>query len=41
MHCRSGLASSPCSQQVLAPVDDPRLMPGLIPPAHITGFKLG
>lgn len=31
----------PVRQQVLAPVDDPRLMPGLTPPAHITDFKIG
>ena len=29
----------PVRQQVLAPVDDPRLIPGLTPPAHITDFK--
>jgi nitroimidazol reductase NimA-like FMN-containing flavoprotein (pyridoxamine 5'-phosphate oxidase superfamily) len=31
----------PVRQQVLAPVDDPRLMAGLVPPSHITGFKIG
>jgi hypothetical protein len=31
----------PIRQQVLAPVDDPRLMPGVTPPAHITDFKIG
>ena len=31
----------PVRQQVLAPVDDPRLMPGIAAPAHITGFKIG
>ena len=23
------------------PADDPRLLPGLTPPAHVTGFKFG
>jgi nitroimidazol reductase NimA-like FMN-containing flavoprotein (pyridoxamine 5'-phosphate oxidase superfamily) len=31
----------PVRQQVLAPLDDPRLMAGLVPPSHITGFKIG
>ena len=31
----------PVRQQVLAPVDDPRLMPGITAPPHITGFKIG
>ena len=31
----------PVRQQVLAPENDPRLIPGLKPPAHITDFKFG
>ena len=31
----------PVTQQVLAPIDDPRLQPGMTPPPHITNFKLG
>ena len=31
----------PVRQHVLAPEDDPRLLPGLTPPRHITDFKLG
>ncbi len=31
----------PVKMQVLPPVDDPRLLPGLTPPAHITDFKIG
>lgn len=31
----------PVRSQVLAPVDDPRLMPGLTPPANITDFRIG
>lgn len=31
----------PVRQQVLAPVDDPRLLPGLTPPGHVTGFRFG
>lgn len=31
----------PVRMQVLPPVDDPRLMKGLTPPAHVTGFKIG
>jgi hypothetical protein len=31
----------PIRQQVLAPVDDPRLIAGLTPPGHITDFKMG
>ena len=31
----------PVKQQVLTPVDDPRLLPGFTPPKHITDFKLG
>jgi hypothetical protein len=31
----------PVSMTVHAPVDDPRLMAGLLPPAHATGFRLG
>lgn len=31
----------PVQQQVLAPIDDPRLIPGITPPEHITKFKLG
>jgi len=27
--------------QILAPTDDPRLLPGLTPPAHVTDFKIG
>ena len=31
----------PVRTQVLAPVDDPRLIAGLTPPGHITDFKMG
>ena len=31
----------PVRQQVLAPENDPRLIPGLSPPAHITDFTFG
>ncbi len=31
----------PVQQQILAPVDDPRLLPGLTAPEHITKFKFG
>jgi hypothetical protein len=31
----------PVRQQVMAPVDDPRLIPGLTPPDHITDFEIG
>ena len=31
----------PVQQQILAPVDDPRLLPGLTAPEHITKFKIG
>ena len=31
----------PVRQQMLAPVDDPRLAPGLTPPRHVTDFKIG
>ena len=31
----------PVRQQVLAPVDDPRLLPGLVPPGHITNYRIG
>lgn len=31
----------PVSQEVLAPVDDPRLIPGLTPPPHVRDFKFG
>lgn len=31
----------PVRQQVLAPIDDPRLLPGLTPPEHITKFRIG
>jgi nitroimidazol reductase NimA-like FMN-containing flavoprotein (pyridoxamine 5'-phosphate oxidase superfamily) len=31
----------PVRQQMLAPTDDPRLIPGLKPPQHITDFKIG
>ena len=31
----------PVRQQMLAPVDDPRLISGLKPPHHITDFKIG
>ncbi len=31
----------PVRQQVLAPVDDPRLVPGLVPPEHVTKFRMG
>ena len=31
----------PIRQQVLAPENDPRLIPGLSPPAHITDFTFG
>lgn len=31
----------PVQQQVLAPIDDPRLLPGVKVPEHITKFKFG
>jgi nitroimidazol reductase NimA-like FMN-containing flavoprotein (pyridoxamine 5'-phosphate oxidase superfamily) len=31
----------PVRTEVLPPIDDPRLIPGLKPPAHITGYKIG
>ncbi len=31
----------PVKMQVLAPVDDPRLLPDLTPAPHITGFRIG
>jgi nitroimidazol reductase NimA-like FMN-containing flavoprotein (pyridoxamine 5'-phosphate oxidase superfamily) len=31
----------PVKQQLLPPVDDPRLLPGLTPPQHIADFKFG
>ena len=31
----------PVRMEILPPVDDPRLLPGLTPPANITGFKIG
>jgi uncharacterized protein len=31
----------PIASQTLAPIDDPRLLPGLKPPGHVTGFKIG
>jgi nitroimidazol reductase NimA-like FMN-containing flavoprotein (pyridoxamine 5'-phosphate oxidase superfamily) len=31
----------PVKMQVLPPTDDPRLIPGLKPPGHITDFKIG
>ena len=31
----------PVRQQLLAPVDDPRLIPGLTPPDYITRFRMG
>ena len=31
----------PVRTEILAPVDDPRLLPGLTPPKHITDFKFG
>jgi nitroimidazol reductase NimA-like FMN-containing flavoprotein (pyridoxamine 5'-phosphate oxidase superfamily) len=31
----------PVRQQVLAPIDDPRLLPGVTVPEHITKFKFG
>ena len=31
----------PVRQHVLAPIDDPRLIPGLTPPLHIADFKFG
>jgi nitroimidazol reductase NimA-like FMN-containing flavoprotein (pyridoxamine 5'-phosphate oxidase superfamily) len=31
----------PVKQQVMAPIDDPRLLPGLKAPSHITDFKIG
>jgi nitroimidazol reductase NimA-like FMN-containing flavoprotein (pyridoxamine 5'-phosphate oxidase superfamily) len=31
----------PVRQQMQAPVDDPRLIPGLTPPAHIKDFRIG
>lgn len=30
----------PVRQQMLAPIDDPRLLPGVATPGHITGFRL-
>ena len=31
----------PVRAQILPPTDDPRLVPGLTPPAHVTGCKFG
>ncbi len=31
----------PVQQQILKPIDDPRLIPGLTPPRHIADFKFG
>ena len=31
----------PVQQQILAPIDDPRLIPGLTAPSHITDFRIG
>ena len=31
----------PVNMQTLPPTDDPRLIPGLVPPAHVTGFGMG
>jgi nitroimidazol reductase NimA-like FMN-containing flavoprotein (pyridoxamine 5'-phosphate oxidase superfamily) len=31
----------PVRREALAPTNDPRLLPGLSPPAHITGFSAG
>ncbi|WP_373505429.1 pyridoxamine 5'-phosphate oxidase family protein [Aestuariivirga sp.] len=31
----------PVRTEVLPPIDDPRLITGLKPPAHITGYKIG
>ena len=31
----------PVGLNILAPVADPRNLPGLAPPAHVTGLKLG
>ncbi|WP_421695907.1 pyridoxamine 5'-phosphate oxidase family protein [Aestuariivirga sp.] len=31
----------PVRTEILAPVDDPRLLPGLAAPGHITGFRIG
>ena len=31
----------PVRTEVLAPEDDPRLLPGLTPPKHITDFRIG
>ncbi len=31
----------PLRTQVLPPIDDPRLLPKLKPPAHVTAFKIG
>lgn len=31
----------PVRMEMLAPVDDPRLLPGLTPPAHVTRFRIG
>jgi nitroimidazol reductase NimA-like FMN-containing flavoprotein (pyridoxamine 5'-phosphate oxidase superfamily) len=31
----------PVRMQVLPPTDDPRLIPGLTPPAHVTNFRIG
>ena len=31
----------PARTQILPPTDDPRLLPGLTPPGHVTGFRIG
>jgi len=31
----------PLRTRFLPPVDDPRMLPGLAPPAHVTGFRIG
>lgn len=31
----------PVRHEVLAPIDDPRLLPGIAPPDHIRNFKIG
>lgn len=31
----------PVRQEMLAPIDDPRLPPGLTPPRHVTDFRIG
>lgn len=31
----------PMQMQILPPVDDPRLLIGLVPPHYVTGFKMG